>query len=150
MYRVTKRFRFEAAHQLDRAFSKACTDCVHGHSYVVEVTLAADVLNDDYMVLDFGHIKDIIKASVEEFDHALLLPASLVKQYAKTPSRKIVNVGCNPTAEVMAKAFFDVARCAIQGAMDRAELNVNRGVRVEKVRVQETETGWAEYEEVRR
>ncbi len=142
MYRVTKRFRFEAAHQLSGAHSTACTDCVHGHSYVVEVTLASECLNTDLMVIDFGYIKEAIEAIREEWDHALLLPPSLFLQYRDTPSRKIVEMVANPTAELMAACVFERVSTALTGLI----WTQGTGLRVQKVRVQETENGWAEYE----
>ncbi len=146
MYRITKRFRFEAAHQLDKSFSACCRDCIHGHSYVVEVTLVSNALNGDGMVLDFGILKAAVKEIIEAWDHALLLPPSLVGEYKNTPSKKVVRIPSNPTAEVMAKIIFDHVRQSLADGVAEDVFSNTHGLDVHCVRVQETETGWAEYE----
>ncbi len=139
MFRVRKTFRFEAAHILKSAYSKDCSNTIHGHSYVVEVFLKSPELNEDGMVMDFGELKDIIGSIFTAFDHALILPAEF-KQTDGTPplDGKIIWWSTNPTAETMAREFF--GRVA-------ARLNRHTYVKVEKIRVHETTTGWAEYEE---
>ena len=39
MFELTKQFRFEAAHTLERALDAAPSRRIHGHSYTAEVTL---------------------------------------------------------------------------------------------------------------
>jgi 6-pyruvoyltetrahydropterin/6-carboxytetrahydropterin synthase len=139
MFRVRKTFRFEAAHILKSAYSKDCYNTIHGHSYVVEVFLTTPELNDDWMVIDFGELKDLIGELFERLDHALILPAaSGLTDEAFPPNSKIIWWSGNPTAEAMAREFF----LRIAG-----KLQSYAGVRVEKVRVHETTTGWAEYDE---
>jgi 6-pyruvoyltetrahydropterin/6-carboxytetrahydropterin synthase len=144
MFRIRKLFRLEAAHQLATAFSKDCSDTIHGHSYVVEVFLVAGHLENG-MVLDFGVLKENIEATKEAWDHALFLPASLAnrEEYQKVlpTQRKVIILEENPTAENMAYHLFQ----SFKEAVRRATTNVR--VAVEKVRVHETSTGWAEYEE---
>ncbi len=141
MYRIRKMFKFEAAHQLDRAFSRACTDSIHGHSYVVEVFLTAERLDEDLMVTDFGRLGEVIAEVKREWDHALFLsPRRHGGEYANVVS-KIVELEDNPTAELMAKVLFDVFTRAV------AEMGRHNNPRVERVRVHETATGWAEYDD---
>lgn len=143
MYRIRKLFRFEAAHQLCAAESDCCKACIHGHSYRVEVFLKTKTLNAAGMVIDFGQVKTWIQPVIDEWDHALFLPPSLVQEYTGTPSKKIIPFITNPTAETMARALFDHLEALLAEFYGRQK---GGRVQVEKIRVHETETGWAEYE----
>lgn len=138
MYRIRKKFRFEAAHQLTSAHSKACTDCIHGHSYVVEIFLTSYALNKDSMVLDFGVLKPIIDQIKGQWDHALILHRNVEKFYQpfRENNQKMIYLDENPTAEVMASLLYLFIKKYIPAE-----------VHLEKVRVHETETGYAEYSE---
>ena len=75
--RITKIFRFEMAHALWNYQGK-CKN-IHGHSYVLFVTLSGNPINEkghpeDGMLMDFGKLKKLIKHSViDEFDHAFVV-----------------------------------------------------------------------------
>lgn len=140
MYRIVKRFSFEAAHQLDRCYSAECRDSVHGHSYTFEVYLASRCLNGDQMVIDLGAVKEFCKGLRDEWDHALILSKTTAAKYADTPSRKIVALPAQPTAEVMAKILFDRINEQVR------QTPASNGLYLERVRVWETATGYAEYQ----
>ena len=72
MYTIRKLFRFEMAHQLSKAYSTACSEQIHGHSYVCEIFLKSDQLDETGMVVDFVALKGFLDNIVEEFDHTLL------------------------------------------------------------------------------
>ncbi len=129
MFTVRKVFRFEAAHILTTAFSKCCQR-VHGHSYVVEVFLANAILNPDGMVEDFGKVKEVVGPILEAWDH------KLIKQDDDDDycgPDEVVLVDFNPTAENMARNIYRRAKKSLPCLF--------------KIRVHETTTGWAEYEE---
>lgn len=68
--RVTKSFRFEAAHQLPWHPGK-CRQ-VHGHSYRLEVTVEG-VLDDNGVVIDFDELDAVVtREVVERYDHSFL------------------------------------------------------------------------------
>jgi 6-pyruvoyltetrahydropterin/6-carboxytetrahydropterin synthase len=68
--RVTRRFTFEAAHQLDW-HSGACKN-LHGHSYRLEVTVSGP-LTDDGIVIDFADLSEVVQREVlDRFDHTYL------------------------------------------------------------------------------
>jgi len=144
MFTIRKKFTFEAAHQLEKAHSKACTDCIHGHSYVVELYIKAWRRNDAGMVVDFGMLKAFIKDVNDMWDHALILPKSLVADYKPlTDSGKLKKVFIaseNPTAEWMALELYYLLDAFLRG-------NIGGDCSVQKVRIHETDSGWAEYEE---
>ena len=79
---ITRKLKFEAGHRIPRHESK-CKH-LHGHSYVVHVTvepLAADIencgLDDLGRVLDFGILKSRLQTWLDEsMDHTFLLDAA--------------------------------------------------------------------------
>jgi len=87
MYKICKRYTFEASHRLSSAKSKDCLK-IHGHSYKLEVVLKSDILNKDGMVMDFKELDEIVKPIVKWFDHNHIEQGD--------------NVLYNPTAENMA------------------------------------------------
>jgi 6-pyruvoyl-tetrahydropterin synthase len=91
------------------------------------------------MVLDFGMLREFIQQVKDEWDHALILPKALSWMYEKNRSlKKVVVFDKNPTAEVMAHLLWQRLADYLwaRGCLD---------IHVERVRVQETATGWGEY-----
>lgn len=139
MYRIRKQFKFEAAHRLAHAYSKCCTDTIHGHSYIVEVFIVSESLDAANMVIDFGELKTLIGDLFVEWDHAIAMPKGIIKEDADLSilGSKLIITDTNPTAEWMCREFFETIKKSLSENL----------VRVEKVRVHESATGWAEYQE---
>lgn len=139
--KIRKLFKVEMAHQLSKAYSKCCSDTIHGHSYTIEVVLEGQIDEKDGMVVDFGEVKDKIGKIVLEYDHALLMPLDMPDAYLACLSDHNTNlmvVEWNPTAENMARQIFqDISEVTTQSS--------SRKYSVSAVRVHETTTGWAEY-----
>lgn len=104
--RITKEFRFEAAHAL-KGYDGPCRN-VHGHSYELAVTITGtpviDKASSKYgMVMDFGDLKCMIKSSIiDPFDHALILHSSLKVDGlipGGEPFTNVVYVDYQPTSE---------------------------------------------------
>jgi 6-pyruvoyltetrahydropterin/6-carboxytetrahydropterin synthase len=137
MYTIRKLFRFEMAHQLSKAFSTACSEQIHGHSYVCEVFFRSDTLDDTGMIIDFGEVKAKIKDYIDSWDHSLVMPSDMPEEYLnclKKFNKNLRIVNYNPTAEAMAKDMY---------------LTIKKEIpQISKVRLHETVTGWAEYEDV--
>jgi 6-pyruvoyltetrahydropterin/6-carboxytetrahydropterin synthase len=93
--RITKEFRFEAAHALV-GYDGPCRS-IHGHSYELSVTITGVPSTDAAspklgMVMDFGDLKTIIKENIIDlFDHTLILN----KNYPADEVQKIKQVFCN-------------------------------------------------------
>jgi 6-pyruvoyltetrahydropterin/6-carboxytetrahydropterin synthase len=75
MYSVTKTFRFDAAHRLLTMPEEHKCSNIHGHSYVVRVSIAVDNIKDmknPNMVVDFGILKKFDN-ELDKMDHSLIL-----------------------------------------------------------------------------
>ncbi|MDV8008957.1 6-carboxytetrahydropterin synthase QueD [Rhodococcus sp. IEGM 1318] len=67
---VTRRFSFEASHQLPWHAGKCAK--LHGHSYQLDVTVSGP-LSSDGIVIDFGDLKAVVtKHVLDKYDHAHL------------------------------------------------------------------------------
>jgi len=144
MYRIRKQFKVEYAHQLVHAFSRVCSDTIHGHSGIIEIFLKSEELNQDGMVIDFGEVKQLIKEYIDSWDHALVISQDMSEEYIEALqfNKKLKIVNYNPTAENMAKDIFDNVRRLLEPISIRND----HWFKLEKVRIHETDTGYAEYE----
>lgn len=116
MFTIAKRFSFDASHQLTGLPEGHKCTRLHGHTYTVELELAAPNVNDVGMVLDYGEMAPFKTWLDETFDHRHLNDV----------------VAFNPTAERLARHLFRVATEMLGGV-------------VSAVRVSETPNTMAEY-----
>ena len=65
MYTVIKRMEVSAAHSLKLSYRSKCEN-LHGHNWIITVYCRSKELNADGMVVDFSHIKQVVK---EQLDH---------------------------------------------------------------------------------
>jgi len=139
--RLTKEFRFEAAHAL-LGYDGPCRN-VHGHSYELSVTVIG-VPSDDQnstklgMVMDFGDLKRVIKKQIiDPLDHALILnDAGSGKELAKSgePFTNLVLVPYQPTSENL---LIDFAK--------RIGHLLPTHIKLHSMRLRETATSYAEW-----
>jgi len=124
MFEVTVEETFAAGHAL-RGYHGKCEN-VHGHNYKVHVTIQGERLDATGLLVDFVELKRLLHAAVERLDHQFLndVPPFDVQ---------------NPSAENMAKYFYD----KIRTGMNDAALQVP--VEVSQVRIWETDTSVAAY-----
>jgi 6-pyruvoyltetrahydropterin/6-carboxytetrahydropterin synthase len=115
MFYIWKEFKFSASHVLTGLPDDHQCARLHGHNYTVEVELASKELDETGFVTDFGNLKAIKTAIDNTYDHRHLNDVFTF----------------NPTAENMAKAFYDA------WVLGYPQLVA--------VRVKETDTSWAEY-----
>lgn len=98
--RVRRKFEFEAAHELPRHPGK-CRN-LHGHSYVLFVTVDRPVDDESGMAIDFSELKRIVHdAVVDRLDH----------RYAN-------DLIDNPTAERMAVWTWERLRPVLPGLVE--------------------------------
>ena len=72
MWELTKSFRFDAAHTLERSVDTASSRRIHGHSYRAEVTLRGEPDPETGMVIDFGLLERVLAETRNGLDHHML------------------------------------------------------------------------------
>lgn len=98
--KVRRRFEFEAAHRLPHHPGK-CRE-LHGHSYVLVVTVDRPVDPRTGLAIDFSELKDVVKRhAVDLLDHRL-----------------VNDLMENPSAEVMARWIWDRLREPLPGLVE--------------------------------
>lgn len=111
--KITRRLEFDAGHRIPDHKSQ-CRH-LHGHRYVVEISLTGQVLSlpgesSNGMVMDFSEVKEIAEnILIKEWDHAFLVYEGdeLVRNFLDSlPGHKTVVLDCIPTAENLARLAF--------------------------------------------
>jgi 6-pyruvoyltetrahydropterin/6-carboxytetrahydropterin synthase len=147
MYRICKSFEIESGHMLSKHPDKC--KFPHGHTRKVEFVLEEDDLDDSGMVCDFKVFKEAIGAMLETYDHAMCMNTDdpmypvMKERYG---CRVIGFESMEPTTEVMAKVFYEEMKERLEKAGDLS-YPVRDTVWLLKVRVWETSSCWAEYDE---
>lgn len=141
---IRKKFKFEGAHIVRDCSSDRCKKSLHGHSYIVEVFLTSQGVDNGGMVMDFGLTKKSIADFIDSFDHCYSLwgrERDDFKMFIKSQSARWVEMPVTPSAEMYSLMFFFV----IDQIIKNTEFNNGEcQVSLYSVRVHETETGYAE------
>jgi 6-pyruvoyltetrahydropterin/6-carboxytetrahydropterin synthase len=120
VYRISRRWSFDAAHHLDGLPAGHKCARNHGHTYTVEVVLAAEHLIPPGFVTDFGDLAPLGEYLTQTFDH-----------------RDLTDVLPEPpTSEHLARHLADWFLTHLQPRLSG---------RLVAVRVSETPTSTAEY-----
>ena len=140
--RITRRLEFDAGHRVLGHEGK-CRH-LHGHRYVVLLTVWAPKLDSLGRVVDFGVLKSIVGKWIDDnLDHNILLHEDdpLLKIWMDNPACEIfaqkepyVMQSGNPTAENIAEEIYK-----------KAEQLLPSPLSVTKVRVYETPNCFADY-----
>lgn len=140
--RITKQFSFETGHAL-YGYDGKCRN-VHGHSYKLSVTVIGTPITDTShvkhgMVIDFGDLKKIVKEDiVDVFDHATVFnkntPHIDLANELKNRGHHVILVDYQPTSENM---VIDFAQ--------KIKARLPKGVALHSLKLQETETSFAEW-----
>ncbi|MDD3626542.1 MAG: 6-carboxytetrahydropterin synthase QueD [bacterium] len=120
MFEVTVSDNFSSAHQL-RNYNGKCEQ-LHGHNWVVKVTVSGNELNDQGMLIDFKILKSYLKSVIDELDHKFI---NELKPFDTK----------NPTTENIARFIFDEIEIKL----------TSNDVHVLKVKVWENENNLAAY-----
>lgn len=72
MFELSKQFRFDAAHTLDRSIETASSRRIHGHSYRAEVTVRGRPDMTTGMIVDLGLLESSIADARDGLDHRFL------------------------------------------------------------------------------
>ncbi|HOK50615.1 MAG: 6-carboxytetrahydropterin synthase QueD [Bacteroidales bacterium] len=134
-YTVRKTLTFEAAHRLLKDYSGKCTNN-HGHSWVVDIELEAEQLDERGMVVDFNELKRLKQWIDDTLDHTTILwEKDPMCEYIRQSQQRLYVTQENPTSEVIARIIFEKAQ----------EMFANDRVKISSVAVHETCTSRAVY-----
>ncbi|MRR16477.1 MAG: 6-carboxytetrahydropterin synthase QueD, partial [Deltaproteobacteria bacterium] len=122
MFEVTISKSFSAAHLLAEIGGK-CEE-LHGHNFKVEVTVGANQLTNEGVLIDFRLVKKWLKEILDQMDHQHLNELPFFK-------------GQNPSSENIAYYVFHEMKIRVKEA----------GVRVFQVKVWESENSAVTYRE---
>jgi 6-pyruvoyltetrahydropterin/6-carboxytetrahydropterin synthase len=139
--RLTKTFPFEMAHAL-YGYDGPCKN-IHGHSYVLQVTVIGEPLTDashvkNGMVMDFSDLKKIVKEKIiDDVDHALVLNGDSPHRNLGSMNEtfeKIIFVSYQPTCENLLLDF-----------RDRIIKRLPTNVKLQSMRLSETASSYSEW-----
>ena len=140
--RITKQFSFETGHAL-YGYDGKCKN-VHGHSYKLSVTVIGTPITDTGnvkygMVIDFGDLKKIVKEQiVDVFDHTTVFnkntPHVELAKELNDRGHDDILVDYQPTSENMVIDFAEKIKSLLP-----------EGINLYSLRLQETETSYAEW-----
>ena len=141
---ITTRLEFDAGHRIP-CHKSQCRN-LHGHRYVIEITLSGDIINQENtsengMVMDFSDVKKIARDSVVDvWDHAFLVfkdDVAVLNFLNSLPHHKTVVFSTVPTAENMAAEAFKILNNQYK------DIYGNQ-LKLERVRLYETPNSWAD------
>lgn len=113
MYSLKTSASFDSAHFLS-GYKGKCSN-IHGHRWVIEVTVSGSELKQTGekrgMIIDFGDLKQTVRALADSFDHALIIESNSLKENTLTALREenfnVIEVPFRPTAENFARCFYE-------------------------------------------
>ena len=145
MITVSKEIRFEAGHRLVNDYPGKCKHA-HGHSYVAIITMELNEgvsLNKYGFVKDYGDFKEVKDWVDDNWDHSFLVARTdftMRKFLEENEQRHWIFNDSNPTAEAMAKELYHRSSGILNDTC----------ATVTEVRLKETATSEAVYNEVKR
>ncbi len=141
---IRKQFKFEGAHIVRECSSKRCKESIHGHSYLVEVFIKSNSLDNGMMVYDFGLLGKV-KEFIDSFDHTYVMwdkESNKFQKFMSEHSDRLIKMPVSPSAECFALVFFKFIDKILN--KDTNYSNGEGDVELHSVRVHETATGYAE------
>ncbi len=147
-FRLAKTFTVESGHLLTK-HPGACR-FPHGHSRTIEIVVTAETLDARDMVCDFADLKAAAADTVARLDHTFALNTAdpqFDHLRAAYGDRVLAYENTDPTTEILAREIFHAVRAKLTTPPGDSARPIAPGVRLERVRVTETATSWAEYEE---
>lgn len=143
---ITKEIQIDMGHRVPNHKSK-CRN-LHGHRYTIEIGVDDKVITEEKsssegMVIDFGDLKQIMMDEIDaKLDHGFMMFEgdnlwNVFKTIRDGFQMKIISVSFIPTAENIAKWLYIKMKMKLQEV----------GIKIKHVKVWETPTSTATYEE---
>jgi len=115
VYEVTIRQSFSAAHKL-KEIGGAC-EKLHGHNFIVEVSLCSAALSDTGILIDFRILRQWTDEILNEFDHKCLNDITYFKD-ASPSSENIARFIYDRIAEKIKEDNLAVSRVTVWESED--------------------------------
>lgn len=107
--RLERDYRFEAAHFLPKVPAGHKCGKLHGHSYLIRVTIEGPIDPETGWLMDFAELDAVVRPLIERLDHHTLNEVGGLE---------------NPTSELLAAWFFD----HLKGKLPVTEIMVSETV----------------------
>ena len=107
MYRVERRFTLPIGHRLSLHDGRCSS--IHGHNFVVLVGVMSKELNENYMVIDFSHLKAVVDGLLDRLDHCLMINQTDFElgKKLRNMGMRVLNVDYDPTAEKISEDLYN-------------------------------------------
>ena len=115
VYEVTIKQSFSAAHMLNE-IGGTC-EKLHGHNFVVEISICSIVLSEEGILIDFRILKQWADEILKEFDHKYLNDISYFKD-TNPSSENIARYIYDRISEKVKKRSLDVSRVTVWESED--------------------------------
>jgi 6-pyruvoyltetrahydropterin/6-carboxytetrahydropterin synthase len=149
-FRIAKTFEVEYGHRLSKHPEKCRFP--HGHSLRIEIVTRGSQLDENDMVCDFKAVKILVIDLIERLDHAMALSSSdpLLESLQPIGERILLFDGQDPTTEVLAKWLYEQIAARLEPgstvtSSSGKSYTIPADLELERVRVWETASSWAEY-----
>ncbi|MCP4897501.1 MAG: 6-carboxytetrahydropterin synthase [bacterium] len=150
IFRVAKTFEVEYGHRLAKHPEKCRYP--HGHRLKIEIVVRGSQLDENDMVCDYKALKTVVADLVDRLDHSMALNSAdpQLEALRAVGDRVLLFEDRDPTTEVLAQWLYDgiAARLGTVGdevaTVTGAKYSIPAGVELERVRVWETSSSWAE------
>lgn len=142
---IRKQFKFFGQHIVRNCSSDRCKKSIHGHTYIVEVFFKGDQLDNGYMIMDFGLMKETIKKAVMVFNKSYSMwdqEPQEFQDHIQATRKRVVTMPLSPSAESYSIVIFEMIQRILQNT---TFTNGENSISLDKVKVHETATGYAEY-----
>ncbi len=122
----------------------------HGHTRTIEVVVSGEGLDENGMLVDFKALKLALDSHIDRYDHSMAInsqdPLLDAIRAVHGDDAIVLFQDAEPTTEAIAKEIFDVVLATLAAGFTRDHYTIPAGtLKLEKVRVWETPTTWAEY-----
>jgi 6-pyruvoyltetrahydropterin/6-carboxytetrahydropterin synthase len=147
-YRVCRTFTVESGHMLSR-HPERCR-FPHGHTRSVEVVVSGERLDENGMLVDFKALKLALEGHIDRYDHSMAINSNdpLLEAIRAIHGEDAIVLfeNAEPTTEAIAKEIYDFVAATLKAGFSKDHYSIPAGLlTLERVRVWETPSSWAEY-----
>lgn len=149
-FRIAKTFEVEYGHRLSKHPEKCRFP--HGHSLKIEIVARGRNLDSNDMLCDYKALKMLVLDLIDSLDHGMAFNSEdrYRDAFDGIADRVLLFPDQDPTTEVLARWLYEqIAERLSRGGFVREKTGdryrLPEGLELERIRVWETSTSWAEY-----